>query len=80
MATLNISIPDNMRQWINSQAEGGKYTSASDYLRDLVRTDQRTKEELDNMLLKGIESGTAVEPDAAYWADKRKSLQSKTEG
>ena len=80
MATLNISIPENMKEWIKNQTENGKYTSASDYLRDLVRADQRTKEELDNMLLKGLESGTAIEVDIAYWKDKKKRLKSKIEG
>ena len=80
MATLNISIPDNMREWIDHQAEGGKYTSASDYLRDLVRTDQRAKEELDNMLLEGLASGTGIEPDSTYWKKKKENLKSKIEG
>ncbi len=66
MATLNISIPDNMREWINSQTEGGKYTSASDYLRDLVRSDQRTRLELDNMISDGLASGTAIKQDSNY--------------
>ena len=77
MATLNISIPDNMRTWIKNQTESGKYTSASDYLRDLVRADQRKKEELDNMVLEGLESGTALEPDATYWENKKNRLKSK---
>ena len=80
MATLNISIPDHMREWINSQTQNGKYTSASDYLRDLVRSDQRAREELDNMLVKGLESGTAIEPNAEYWKDKKDALKSKIEG
>ena len=79
MATLNISIPDNMREWIKSQTESGKYTSASDYLRDLIRTDQRTREDLDNMLVEGLESGVAIEADSKYWKNKKKSLKSRIE-
>lgn len=41
MATLNISLPDQLREWISTQVESGRYSSASDYLRDLIRSDQR---------------------------------------
>ena len=77
MATLNVSIPDNMREWIKSQANSGKYTSASDYLRDLVRNDQRAKEELDTKLLEGLDSGEPVETNADYWKNYRKVFRFK---
>jgi len=80
MATLNISIPDQMREWINSQTQNGKYTSASDYLRDLVRSDQRAREELDKMLVEGLESGPAIEPNFEYWKNKKDALKSRIEG
>ena len=37
MATLNISMPDQMREWIDAQIEAGEYANASDYIRDLIR-------------------------------------------
>jgi antitoxin ParD1/3/4 len=43
MATLNISLPDPMREWIDTQVRGGEYANASDYIRDLIRHDQRQK-------------------------------------
>jgi len=75
MGTLNISIPDNMREWINTQIQSGKYTSASDYLRDLVRSDQKVKNNLDELLLEGINSGDPISPDKNYWTDKKKKLK-----
>lgn len=45
MATLNISLPEQLRLWINEQVSAGRYSSASDYLRDLIRTDQRQQQE-----------------------------------
>jgi len=76
MATLNISIPDNMREWINSQIENGKYSSASDYMRDLVRADQRIRY-LDKVLLEGLNSGEPIVPTNEYWADKKQQLKSR---
>lgn len=40
MAQLNISMPDALREWIDSQVAGGRYASPSDYVRDLVRRDE----------------------------------------
>jgi len=44
MATMNVSVPDPMRDWVQSQIEGGKYASVSDYVRDLIRRDQEISE------------------------------------
>jgi len=63
MATLNISIPNNMREWINAQIKNGKYTSASDYLRDLIRSDQRGLQNLDDKLLAGLNNGATTPLD-----------------
>ena len=40
MATMNISLPDAMKYWIDLQAQSSRYSNASDYLRDLIRKDQ----------------------------------------
>ena len=40
MAQLNISIPENLKAWIERRVGEGRYSSASDYVRDLVRRDQ----------------------------------------
>lgn len=44
MATLNLSLPDQLRHWITRQIKLGRYASASDYLRDLIREDIRHQE------------------------------------
>lgn len=57
MATLNISIPDTMREWIDTQVEAGEYSNASDYIRDLIRHDQRERDKLRLALIEGEKSG-----------------------
>ena len=44
MATMNVSLPEPMKAWVERQAEGGLYGNASDYIRDLIRKDQQRKE------------------------------------
>ena len=46
MAQMNISIPDKLKAWVESRVADGSYASSSDYLRDLVRQDQREREAL----------------------------------
>jgi antitoxin ParD1/3/4 len=40
MATMNVSLPAAMKDWVEAQAAGGRYGNASDYVRDLIRRDQ----------------------------------------
>ena len=66
MATMNISVPSPMRDWVQTQIEGGKYASTSDYVRDLIRKDQERREKIQAMqaaITEGIESGIAKDFD-----------------
>jgi len=40
MATMNISLPDTMKSWVENQTVDGRYSNTSDYIRDLIRKDQ----------------------------------------
>lgn len=44
MATMTVSLPDPMKDWIEAQVRRGDYASASDYVRDLVRRDRDRRE------------------------------------
>ena len=46
MATMNISLPDPMKLWVEAQAETGRYSNASDYVRDLIRRDQERADKI----------------------------------
>lgn len=63
MSTLNISLPDQMRAFIESQVSKGLYSTASDYIRDLIRDDQkrRDQEKLETLLLEALEEGGSQE-------------------
>ncbi|MEQ8391796.1 MAG: type II toxin-antitoxin system ParD family antitoxin [Thalassospira sp.] len=57
MATMNVSLPDLMRKWVETQIEQGEYASSSDYVRDLIRQDQRRQKLLQAALTDGMNSG-----------------------
>ena len=58
MATMNISLPDAMKAWAETQAEGGRYSNTSDYVRDLIRQDQARAEKITALQAK-IDEGRA---------------------
>ncbi len=49
MATMNVSLPDAMKAWVEGRAETGLYGNASDYVRDLIRRDQERQRKIDAM-------------------------------
>lgn len=60
MATMNVSLPDPMKDWVEAQSKTGRYANASDYVRDLIRRDQaRTDKiaEMQRFVDDGIKSG-----------------------
>ncbi len=62
MATMNISLPDPMKDWVNAQTETGRYSNASDYVRDLIRQDQERAEkmrQLQRLIDEGLASGVS---------------------
>lgn len=59
MATMNVSVPDPMKDWVQGQIETGKYANASDYVRNLIRRDQEKVEVLRQALLEGKRSGVS---------------------
>lgn len=64
MATMNVSLPDPMKDWVEAQARTGRYSNASDYVRDLIRRDQDRMDKIARMqrlLTEGLESGIARE-------------------
>ena len=40
MAQMNVSVPNPMKDWCETQVREGRYSTTSDYVRDLIRRDQ----------------------------------------
>ena len=45
MATMTVSLPDPMKEWIEAETRKGDYASTSDFMRDLVRREKARREE-----------------------------------
>jgi len=62
MATMTISLPEPMREFIDAEVASGDYGSASELFREMVRERQKHKnqERLETLLLEGLESGEPI--------------------
>ncbi len=82
MKSINISLPDMMRAYVEEQVAGGGYSTISEYFRELVRQDQKrkAKEHLETLLLEGLNSGSATPLTEQDWDDIRQAVRSKVQG
>ena len=81
MERMNISLPDPLEQFVDGQISTGRYSSASGYVRELIRNDEKRKAEaqVEAKLLEGLSSAeTALTP--ADWTVNRKEALAKVEG
>jgi len=79
MTTMNISLPDEMKAFIETQMAAGGYASASEYLRALIREAQKrqAKQDLDAKLLEGLQS-PASELTNADWDGLRQRIYDRS--
>ena len=79
MATMNISLPDNLRAFVEDCVSKEGYSTASEYFRELVRADQKRRAEarLEALLLEGINSGEPIPVTPEYIQEKLRKLMEK---
>ena len=76
MSSVNISLPDSLRVFVERRAEEQGYGTVSDYLRDLVLKDQKRQGEarLETLLLEGLNGGDPIEVTPEYIGAKLQRL------
>ncbi len=73
MTTMNISLPESLRRFVETQVANGGYGNTSEYVRALIRDAQKrqAQEKLEELLMEGLNSGDRIEADDAYWKELR---------
>jgi antitoxin ParD1/3/4 len=74
MSTMNISLPDSLKEFVDEQVARRGYGTSSEYLRELIRKDA-DRLRLRGLLLEGAASSPAAPADAGYFAALRKRVQ-----
>jgi antitoxin ParD1/3/4 len=80
MQSMNISLPEPLKEFVDGQISTGRYSSASEYVRELIRADEKRKAEewLEAKLLEGLNSPES-ELTAADWISIRQDALAKIE-
>ena len=77
MSTMNVSLPDEMRTFVEAQVDEGRYGSSSEYVRALIRRDQ-DRHQLRKLLLAGASSDAGPVADDMYFASRRRRVDRET--
>ena len=76
-SSMNISLPESMRAFIEEQVKQKGYNTASEYIRYLIHQEQENIESnrLETLLLEGLDSGDQIEISEEWWENKREQLK-----
>jgi antitoxin ParD1/3/4 len=79
MTNINVSLPEPMRKWVEAQIKAGRYGNLSEYVRELIRRDQKreAEERLEALLLEGLDcldAGKGIDITPEFWEKKRQDL------
>lgn len=81
MATMSISLPDEMKAFVEAEAARQGFGTASEYIRAVIQEAQERKtkrERVDALLLEGLDSGPATPLVAADWKDIERRLEDRS--
>ena len=76
MSTMNVSLPNSLKTFVEEQVATRGYRTSSEYLRELIRRD-RDRQRLRGLLLDGAQSRPAVTADGAYFAGLRERARGR---
>ncbi len=76
MDTMNIALPESLKHFVQERVIEGGYSSVSEYVRELIRADQKrnVEERIDALLLEGLDSGQPISVTPEYWEEKKRKL------
>lgn len=77
MDTINVSLPDSLRSFVDEQVNSRGFGTSSEYVRELIRKDP-DRLNLRGLLLAGAYSKSATPADAAYFASLREQVNRRT--
>ena len=81
MATMNISLPDEMKAFVEERVESGRYANSSDFVRDLIRQEMEDRDrvfaELRHLIQEGLDSGYSDRTPEQIFEETRTRLLAK---
>ena len=74
MATMNVSLPDGLKEFVEAQVDEGDYGTSSEFVRELIRREQG-RTQLRALLVDGMGSGPGSEMNEAYFERIRERIR-----
>jgi len=74
MGTMNVSLPDGLKSFVDEQVAARGFSTSSEYVRELIRKDQE-RERLRSLLLDGAASAPTAPADDAYFETLRRRVR-----
>ncbi len=77
MTTMNISLPDDLKAFVDDQVTVGGYGTTSEYIRALIRDARKeaARQRIDTLLLEGLNSGPATPMTDEWWAERKREVE-----
>ncbi len=76
MTTMNVSLPDELKGFVDERVDQSGYGSTSEYVRDLIRRD-RERQALRGLIIEGLESNPSQPADDAYFEGLRREISAR---
>ncbi|NJM62050.1 MAG: type II toxin-antitoxin system ParD family antitoxin [Oscillatoriales cyanobacterium RU_3_3] len=78
MNTINISLPDSIKAYLEKQVASGNYNNISDYICELIVLDRKrkkAKEPVEELLRESLDSGEATPMTDGDWENIRQAVR-----
>ena len=77
MTTVNLNLSEELQQFVNGQAEAGRFDGPAEYIETLIKRAKNGKEKLEALLIEGLESGDPIPLDADEWTRIRRDVEQR---
>jgi len=79
MASLNVPMSDELRDYVDKRVKRGGFSTPSEYVRQLIREDQKREADrrLEDLLLEGLDSGPATPMTDRDWQEIRSTVRTR---
>jgi antitoxin ParD1/3/4 len=76
MFKINISLPEQLQEFLEQQVAAGGYANTNEYINYLISQEQEriAQKKLETLLIEGVDSGDVVEVTDEWWEQKRAKL------
>lgn len=77
MSTVNLNLSEELQQFVNGQAEAGRFEGPAGYIEALIERAKNGNAKLEALLIEGLDSGDPIRLDADEWRRIRRDVEQR---